>query len=137
MNNLHKTKDGQIIYISEMEDSHLINTIKLKIRQINQLKSIVNGQSENSIKAAIYGLNYQLSKEKAKESLYEMIGSLGCYVAETVVRGNSDTIRKLLTDALERDSKDTVSPGFIMNSNLKLDCDDEPYLCELDYCNEN
>ena len=39
---LHKTKEGNLIPIASMEDSHLLNTIKLKFKPYNVILETVN-----------------------------------------------------------------------------------------------
>ena len=38
----HRTKNGEQLYISQMDDNHLKNTVKLMLKNINDAKKLAN-----------------------------------------------------------------------------------------------
>jgi hypothetical protein len=54
----HKTKDGDVMLLQNMEDSHIMNTINFKIRNLEKSLELV---SINPIQARLNGLTQDVS----------------------------------------------------------------------------
>lgn len=115
----HRTREGNTIYISSMDDQHLTNTIKLFIEKINKYKTCLNATHESNVTSAIHNVDSEYIKEKAKEELLEIHDDLlPSYILEASIRGLS--FNKELSEAFER--SEALLPDV-----MYLENDDEDY----------
>lgn len=112
MNKLHKTKEGKKMYISEMDDTHLANFIRLSLKGIIKIKEQLRGNTEvDPFKVALYNKHEVYNKEKLTDFLEELCDNLYPYLAELALRGID--MAEELRDAFDRkgvekiDSNDT------------------------------
>ena len=101
MNKLHKTKAGDSMMISQMEDDHLSNHIKLLLRKIDSAKNALDANMKISkFQSAMYGVNNESLEKKASKVIKDMAEKLYPYLAEAMLRGISFT--KELQKTFER-----------------------------------
>ena len=94
------------MFISQMEDSHLANTINLMLRKINEAKaSLGTAINIDPASAAIYGINTKAISQRAKDSIRPMIRLLYPYLSEAALRGMD--MKEALQDAFGREGKET------------------------------
>lgn len=87
MNQIHTTKDGEQMRISEMEDSHLINTIVLKIKQAFELKELIEKpQTSRGIIDEVLYNRVRVDLRQAAEALARVIESIEPYLLELWIR---------------------------------------------------
>jgi len=88
---LHKTSNGRIISIPAMTDEHLFNTIKLLLREINELRQIIN--EEAKIKAPdrftekLYNVYDEETMKEYEETAKELTRNIMPYLLEGTLRG--------------------------------------------------
>lgn len=88
MKNTHRTADGQTMFISQMETSHLENTIKMHLKNIKECMDMVaNVNITNNIDLLLAGVDNESVKERAKELLKRSHAELGKYLIEAYIRG--------------------------------------------------
>lgn len=88
MNKIHKTKEGKRMYISEMEDTHLMNYIRLALKGIEKIKEQLRGTSEiDPFKIALYNKKETYNNEELSELLENICDNLYPYLAELALRG--------------------------------------------------
>lgn len=84
----HKTREGDILFISQMDDSHLLNTIHMMLRQLQEAYRMVGSSAEiDPIAAAMYGVDPKRLSNAAKEVIPPIIRQLYPYVMEATLRG--------------------------------------------------
>ncbi len=83
----HETKNGQIIMIAKMEDSHLKNTVKLHIKTIKDAKELLSGSTEIKIQQALYDQASLNIEKKLLQSISKSRESLPVYLMECMIRG--------------------------------------------------
>jgi len=96
----HITKDGNRMYISQMEDIHLLNTVNLKLNNLDKAKKalLVKG---NLFLDNINGMIY--SEESAEAYIETFIESFSEYILEVVIRGlDISDIRSRYIELIER-----------------------------------
>lgn len=126
MNIKHTTRDGQSMFISEMEDSHLSHTIRLILRKINEAKAILYNTrtDENKLKSAIYKIP-KVKEEDVMSFIQKYTVMLSPYIMESTLRGISFT--EELQSTFERTGKDTVtSQQFLLPDSVE-DFEDYDY----------
>ncbi len=105
MNNIHITKDGKKMLISQMENNHLLNTIKFYLNKIESAKKYLESKiNMNNFKSALYGINNEQVSKKAKESIPIITNKLLPYIFEAALRGVD--ITELLQNVYERKEKE-------------------------------
>lgn len=82
---MHRDAQGVEILIAAMDDTHLINTIRLRCRQI---KAALNSSATISdpTQAALYGIKAK-SAEEAGEAARKVVTKTYPYLAEALLRG--------------------------------------------------
>lgn len=112
MNKSHKTKEGKRMFISEMDDTHLVNYIRLTLKGIIKIKEQLRGGTETDpFKIALYKKREFCSPERLTDLLEEVCDNLYPYLAELALRGID--MAEELRDAFDRkgaekiDSNDT------------------------------
>jgi len=108
---IHVTKEGNKLLISEMENSHLGNTILYILRQIDTAKKMLEGKTERSeFEKAIYGNYKTMDKEDLQEIIRGRSEILQPYLGEAMLRGLDYT--KELQETFERAEKISVHSPF-------------------------
>ena len=112
MLNTHKTADWKTMFISQMDNDHLANTIKLFLRKIEQCIYILTDESVwSNIDFLLSWSNYDSIKQSAKRTLSNLYEKLGKYVIESNIRGIN------ITDELQATFKRAES---VWNSTAKI-----------------
>lgn len=85
----HETKDGRILMIANMESSHLKNTVKMLLRNINEAKEALNGMNGNNVKVfgALYGQKTQGLEQRMLNQIEKNRQLLPYYIMECMIRG--------------------------------------------------
>lgn len=114
---IHKTKEGDRLFISQMDDTHLVNTISLIMKRICKCKNALSSKiSISSFKAALYKVDTNSLVESAKERIAEETNILYPYISEAMLRGMSFT--KELQELFER-------TGQEVRFGIEADSDDD------------
>ena len=98
MNKIHKTKEGKKMYISEMEDTHLTNYIRLALKGVEKIKEQLRGTTETDpFKIALYNKRETYDNEQLSDLLEDICDNLYPYLAELALRGidMSEELRKV------------------------------------------
>ena len=83
----HKTEDGEIL-VAQMEDDHLVNTIRLHCRKIAQYRGVAEGNIASDVFLRVLGNLDSSSFRREAENQIRMRHSLLVeYVAEAALRG--------------------------------------------------
>lgn len=82
MKKVHRTKEGERMLIANMENEHLINTIKLIGRGMAQLNQWTKSDLMSS---ALYNL-LDMSEEDRILKIQELDDKMGAYVLEATIR---------------------------------------------------
>lgn len=131
----HTTRDGDTMYISQMEDSHLINTIKYIIRKGNDAKEALMTDL-SGVNSILYGSDIQVDKERMKSIIKKVPELLEPYILEAVIRSFDFTeIRDSMSDFFERSevlplprrnqSLDYIGDGAEVTSYYDMNKDNE------------
>lgn len=85
----HETKDGRILMIANMESSHLKNTVKMLLRNINEAKEALNGMNGSNVKVfgALYGQKTQGLEQRMLNQIEKNRQLLPDYIMECMIRG--------------------------------------------------
>ena len=115
MYEIHRTVEGREMLVAEMDNDHLLNTIRRICRKIGEAIQIINLDEDIKPDKVIAQLQPRYSAEslltKAKIELEEMDEKLPFYVVEAVLRGLD--ISSILQKAYQREAKIGNSfPGF-------------------------
>ena len=94
---VHTTKTGQQILLSQMESSHLENFINLVVRKMHETKQSSMLEIELEEDAFYRELNgiTKISKKDAVEVISALMEVLEPYLAEVVIRGNSQYVSEI------------------------------------------
>ena len=103
---LHRTNGGQEIVVSSMEDSHLINTVNMHLKKIDDAKQMLSANVGNSFQAVLYDVDYAKIMRKAKKQIQACTAKLYPYLAECMLRGINLTAE--LQKTFERSEKDKI-----------------------------
>lgn len=114
MNRVHVTKDGDRMFISEMDDNHLQNMIKLALKGIEEIKAgLRNEVVEDKFKTALYGEGEGFDEDELTDMLERLTTNIYPYLAEIALRGINMSAE--LQKVFEREGRNQV------NSNEKTD----------------
>lgn len=84
---IHYTADGGSILIAAMDDQHLLNTIALFCRKMENVRSAVDQQgTASAFERALYGFD-TVSAEDAASMIRQGIETVAPYVFEAALRG--------------------------------------------------
>ena len=84
----HKTKDGDEMFISQMEDSHLTNTINYYLRKVREAKdSLTKSVAIDPFKGALYGIEPEAVRNMAMTAVVNLTAKLYPYLSEAMLRG--------------------------------------------------
>ena len=121
MYKVHRTKEGKNMFISQMDDSHLTNTIKFILRKIKICKDALGLEIKaTKLQSALYRIDEKELASQAKEEITEICETMYPYLAEAMLRGISFTTE--LQDLLERK---VAEKKFNIDSIIGLDDDDD------------
>ena len=120
MNNLlqavHVTKEGKRMLIAEMDDDHLLNTIHLFVKAMNEVYLASRGVS-NKYQSKLYGVEV-LDPEQAAIMINDFLSQAAPYFFEAFFRSSTlvrmekhETIINLMRSFLEREGKLTLAVG--------------------------
>jgi len=119
MKRVHRTKDGQDMLVSEMEDSHLVNTIKMIIKNMQAAKNIIDQELKATDSYALLN-GMPDSKEargKAKAFLKQSPQKLEMYIFELFLRGLDESkVRADLQEVMGR--KDKIETNFFTQDQI-------------------
>ena len=87
MQTKHKTSDGSTLFIFEMEDSHLVNTIKIFCGNISTFREILDNPKEMKKSEKILYGDSLMSESEAANKLASLTDKLAAYVFEAAIRG--------------------------------------------------
>lgn len=62
MTKTHRTKEGKVLFVSEMDDAHLENTIKYILRKVLKIRVFLNSgrlKGPSVFKAALYDIDVE------------------------------------------------------------------------------
>jgi len=120
--------------IAEMEDNHLLNTIKFFLRRIKELSAILDSDGNilqmTRSQAALTGAKIaqdHFDPEVIQDRLQEGVEKLHPYVLEAVLRGME--IKELLQDAFGRTEK--IQPVYTAPSQLLTEGKTYDYIGEV------
>jgi len=102
---IHKTKEGERLFISQMTDEHLLATINMYLTKIAGYKDALASKiSISPFKAALYEVNVEQFAETAKARISSTANGLYPYLAEAMLRKMdfSDKLREVF----ERDRQE-------------------------------
>jgi hypothetical protein len=80
----HITKEGVVMNIAEMEDTHLVNTISMIIRTLGQAKNVIETPKTKAFESVLY--DEKLDTKKAERIIKSHEIKLGVYILEANVR---------------------------------------------------
>jgi hypothetical protein len=84
----HTTKEGDVIAIVSMEDTHLLNTINLLLRNTRAAKQYLeNPTKKNSVVGILYGLDSVSTRKKAEKIIQYSYEVLPRYLIVVITRG--------------------------------------------------
>ena len=87
MDNTHTTRDGVTMLVANMEDSHLLNTIKLLCKDIEQNRLVlISDIEETSIDYILSWYDLWDLKEFAKNKIRNGYNNILIYVLEASIR---------------------------------------------------
>lgn len=98
----HTTRDGQTMLIAQMENSHLMNYINMRLRKMLEVKESARIIPTDNYTRRLYGLR-AVTEEEAADVNRMALMALYPYLAEAYLRG-LDEPRQLLIEVLGRDS---------------------------------
>ena len=85
---VHVTKDGKRMLIGQMESSHLLNTIKLLGKNIEEAQSVIAGsQAFDSTTQILSGFDQRELRDVAAKTLKAYHEKMQPYVFEAALRG--------------------------------------------------
>lgn len=123
--NTHITRDGKTMLIASMDDRHLLNTINLKLSQMEEAKKIIYSNLSGMNAIFFDGVNSKVKDEAIRfVKGYEDI--LSIYILEASIRKlDIESYLNRLRGLIER-SESLIVPTFVNNINMiDYDEDDE------------
>lgn len=105
MNHKHKTKEGVILFVSEMDNNHLVNYIKLVLRGIEKLKVQLrkSEQPKDKFYSALYDTDDELTENELMDLIKCATENLYPYLSELSLRGIDMSER--LQEVFEREGE--------------------------------
>ena len=114
----HTTKDGKHMFISQMDDEHLKNTINLMFANIRNAKSLLSAKvSLSNFQGALYGMSKEKISKKTAKLIKGHTRKLAHYLAEAMLRGMNYT--KELQELFERTGADTKFDILLDDDDFK------------------
>jgi len=102
----HVTRDGERMLIAEMDDEHLLNTLKAFARAAKKLHGMLGGkQTSDPYLCSLYGVE-RIDPEVAAMKIRQAIVKMYPYLAEAWFRRLvDDDLRDMLAEVLGRDGQ--------------------------------
>lgn len=117
----HTTEDGRSIFVSEMPDQHLKNTVNVLINNAQAMKALIKGGAgPETITEIIHGVSRKQQIGVAREKVKSIYVNLAPYIMECMIRGID--FSKELADAFERDKS-------AINNALPLSLEIDRLIC--------
>lgn len=84
----HYTRGGETMFISQMEDEHLRNTIEIFLREIEKCIGLLDFKVGLSrFKSALYKVDSEEIADRAEERLQKVVNKSYPYLSEALLRG--------------------------------------------------
>lgn len=99
----HKTREGHVMLIAAMEDSHLINFLRMLFSKVGEVKAamaLIDESASTRFANRLYGLK-PISPEDGADAIRELLEKAQPYLVEAYLRG-LDEPRVLLQQAMDR-----------------------------------
>lgn len=113
---MHMTAAGDQMYIAEMDNDHLKNTINSIFRNLDIAKKALNQDSSSSVSSVLYK-SRTMTKDKAKFLIESMVDQqLPHYLMEASLRGME--FSKELKEFFDRDSQLAINGTLILCPHL-------------------
>lgn len=110
MLHIHKTQDGQRMYVSQMTDEHLLNFIKMQCKKIKSCSIALSATvAVAALQGALYGISTEHISNQAKTALPGLVSGLYPYLAEACLRGLTEATTTI-QDALGRKTVEAPLP---------------------------
>lgn len=88
----HTTKSGDQIAIAQMGDTHLTNTVRICIRNLNEARKVLEGpQDQSPVTKALYGKDFVIAKKGAEATIKGLYELLPHYLFEMEIRNGVPT----------------------------------------------
>jgi len=101
----HITKEGKVFEINQLDDSHLLNSMKLFVRKLRESKAIVNSDKKQN-KFFLKANNIKVNKQAAYRYIEQFNQKFSHYLYEAFIRGiDLNGLRDELQEILERKTK--------------------------------
>lgn len=135
MYNTHRTKEGDVMLVAEMEDSHLLNTIRLMLRNLAEARRIAESGNVRSdyFATVLSGRDPKAAQRQAKEMMMGIHATVQPYIAEAALRGIEITALLRVTYGRDKALERTAMPTALLG---ELDADyeiDDEYDPEFDH----
>lgn len=83
---LHRTREGKVFLLAELENGHLMNIINQKLESFELAKAILNDTRKKSrFDEALYG--EVMNEESASDFVADFDGKVSPYIVEALIRG--------------------------------------------------
>lgn len=117
MHLVHTTKSGRKLFISQMDDDHLKNTINLKLDELQTITTALTVTAEvTPLQQALYGMSPNQVSKSAREQLAPALSHLYPYIAEAVLRNK--VVEWTLTERLQKIMARTgADPAILLASS--------------------
>lgn len=114
----HTTKDGTVMFIAEMEDDHLKNTILMITNTLRAAKLALGGNvGLSKFNKAMFGIDDVTNEAKAKSLIQSCYDKVCPYVFEAALRGLD--ISKQLQDVFEREGR--IEIGLLPGAQIAIE----------------
>lgn len=117
---IHTTREGKQMFISQMEDEHIKNTINLYIKKLEMLKGLTVKVDLPKFKKALYNIaDDEDIQAEAMDKLKDVAKALYPYLAEAMLRGID--FKTELQKVFEREGKEDNNISVGMNPMMFID----------------
>lgn len=119
---IHTDRSGNHHFISGMEDSHLVNTLKCFLKPLTEAtRNLTQPSATSPIAKALYGKVTDIDANAYANLTTHTLTKIGPYLTEILIRGNEEdvaAIRKDLHAAFGREGKDAEAPNPFRTTRL-------------------
>lgn len=99
----HTTRDGTTMLIAQMDDRHLLNTIKLFSKALPEFRNIAESNESVSMDDILYNVPEEMSPEDAIVLWRNTVRHLQPYLAEALLRDAiRDDVAALMQERIQR-----------------------------------
>ena len=127
---VHRTKEGDEMLVSQMDDSHLINTMKVFLRKLSVAKRVIDGGKTSGFMALLEGEEPGMSEEAAARYVQAFQGRFPVYFLELSVRGLHEEISVILDEYRKvigrTEQKERFNQMFDGESMALMEPDEDP-----------